>query len=299
MDGNSAFGSALGLQTYPKLSLSYVLSDYDWWPTNWFDTFRLRGAIGESGKAPDPFAKLRTWQPVSDGNSEAGFAPQNVGNADVGPERTLETEGGFDASLLNGRLGLNMTYYHDKTFKMLVNETLPPSNGFLSGRLANVGSMVNRGLEIESTLGLIRTRAIDWSIRGNMDLQKSKVLDLDGDPATHTRVYSGLLSYFDEGQTAPVYEGHLVLNPNAFADPVIVSDTVIGPVYPTRHFGIGTTLKLGSRLTLDALVDRQAGHYLPNYTAYQNERRGVWHPCYDVQAKIIDYYKNGNASALE
>ena len=298
VDGNSAFGSQLGLQTYPKVSLSYVLSDYGWWPTNWFDTFRLRGAVGESGKAPDPFAKLRTWAPVSDGNATPGFAPQNVGNPDVGPERTREFEGGFDASLLSGRLGLNVTAYRDKTFNMLVNRTLPPSNGFLQGRLENVGSMQNKGLEVESTLGLIRTRTIDWSLRGNMDFQKSKVLDLDGDPSTHTRIYSGLNSYFEEGQTAPVYEGELVTNPDAFADPIIAHDTVIGPVYPTKHFGVGTTLKLGSHVTLDALIDHQGGHYVQNYTAYQNERRGVWHPCYDIQAKIIDYYQNGNASAL-
>ncbi|MGD2070165.1 MAG: TonB-dependent receptor, partial [Gemmatimonadota bacterium] len=65
VDGNSAFGDDFGLQAYPKVSASYVLSDYDFWPTDWFETFKLRGAIGESGKAPGTFAKLRTWSPVT------------------------------------------------------------------------------------------------------------------------------------------------------------------------------------------------------------------------------------------
>jgi TonB-dependent starch-binding outer membrane protein SusC len=298
VDGNSTFGSSLGLQPSPKVNVSYVLSDYGFWP-KWFDTFRLRGAVGESTKAPGPFDKLRTWSPVATGDAQPGFAPQNVGNAALGPERTLEYEGGFDASLLGGRLGLTFTAYRDKTFDMLVGRALPASDGFLNSRLENVGSMEGKGIEMETTLGLLRRKAINWDLHANVSLQSSKVLNLDGDPNTTTSIYAGLLSYFQEGQPAPVYEGSRVMNPNAIADPQIVADTVIGPVYPTRDISIGTTLRLGSRLTLDALAEYQGGHYIANYTAYQNERRGVWQPCYATQEKIIDYYENGNSSALD
>ena len=32
VDGNSAFGKSFGLQTYPKISASYVISDESFWP---------------------------------------------------------------------------------------------------------------------------------------------------------------------------------------------------------------------------------------------------------------------------
>lgn len=44
-DGNSAFGSNLGLQLYPKVSASYVISDESFWP-EWWQTMKLRGAWG-------------------------------------------------------------------------------------------------------------------------------------------------------------------------------------------------------------------------------------------------------------
>ncbi|MBK6486843.1 MAG: TonB-dependent receptor [Gemmatimonadetes bacterium] len=52
-DGNSAFGQQLGLQMYPKVSGSYVLSDETFWPKQ-LGTMRLRAAYGQSGRAPAP-----------------------------------------------------------------------------------------------------------------------------------------------------------------------------------------------------------------------------------------------------
>jgi hypothetical protein len=48
---------------------------------------------------------------------------------------------------------------------------------------------------------------------------------------------------------------------------------------------------------MDALVEFHGGNYLPNYTGYQNGRRGVWYPCYDVQRAIAADYK-GDPTAL-
>lgn len=297
VDGNSAFGENFGLQPYPKLSLAYVLSDYAFWPTDWFDTFKLRAAVGESGQAPGAFDKLRTWAAISGDERLPGFTPQEIGNPDVGPERTREIEAGFDASFFWGRLGLEATAYQATTFDALVPVTYPPSEGFLSSRVENVGEIRNRGIELQATAGLLRTDAIDWKLRGNVSLMSSEAIDLDGDPDKVTSIYTGLNSEIREGFGVPVYFGNRIVNPNDFADPIVVRDTVIGPVYPTAISGLGTTLTLMSRLTLDALAEYQGGHYVQNYTAYQNARRGVWYPCYGVQQKIIAA-DNGDGSAL-
>src|SRR4029078_4997791 len=60
VDGNSAFGSGFGLQKYPKLGVSYVLSDEPYWKLPWIETFKARVALGESGKAPGPLDAART-----------------------------------------------------------------------------------------------------------------------------------------------------------------------------------------------------------------------------------------------
>jgi TonB-dependent starch-binding outer membrane protein SusC len=297
VDGNSAFGDDFGLQPYPKLSASYVLSDYDWWPSDVWDTFKLRAAVGESGKAPDAFDKVRTWTPVSGDDGEPGFSPLDIGNDEVGPERTREYELGFDASMFNGRLGLELTGFHARTIDALVPVVYPPSQGFLAERNENVGELLNKGLEFGLTAGLVRTSAIDWQVRFNGSLFDSEVLDLDDGKPDTTEIYTGLNSYLIEGQPGPVYVGDRIMNPNEIGGPV-VRDTILGLVYPNKLLGFGTTLTLFNRVTLDALAEFQGGHMVQNYTGYQSGRRGGWHPCFEIQKKLWAFTENGDAGAL-
>jgi hypothetical protein len=221
----------------------------------------------------------------------------------VGPETTREFEFGFDASMWRGRLGIEATYYDAETSDALVGRPLPASEGFTADRIENVGSLKNTGWEFQLTGGLYRSAAIDWRVRANMSFLDSEVLDLDGDPTNDadnpTSIYTGLKSEIREGEQFPVYIGRVVTNPNDFAEPEVESDAVIGPVYPTTLLGFGTTLSLGESVTIDALLEHQGGHYLPNYTGYQNARRGVWTDCYDIQEKIVAYHIDGNTSALD
>jgi TonB-linked SusC/RagA family outer membrane protein len=297
IDGNSAFGDDYGLQFYPKVSVAYILSDYDFWPTDWFDTFKFRAAMGESGKAPGAFDKLRTWTGVGiDG--EPGFTPNDIGNDEVGPERTREYEIGFDASLFDGRFGAEMTYFNAHTYDALIAVPYPASEGFLASRTENVGELANSGWEFQLTGALLRTEAIDWRARVNMTFMDSEAVDLDGDPDTQTGFSVDNKAVIEEGYPVPVYWGTRMMNPGENADPVLVADTVLGNATPTRLIGVGTTFSMGNSLTLDVLAEHQGGHMLPNYTGYQNARRGSWHPCFDVQGAIIDAY-NGNAGAMD
>jgi TonB-linked SusC/RagA family outer membrane protein len=297
VDGHSAFGDNFGLQVYPKVSVAWILSDYDFFPTGAVETFKLRGALGESGKAPSAFASVRTWNGIGI-EGDPGFTPGVPGNEEVGPERTREFEIGFDASLFQGRFGIEATRYTATTTDALINRDLPASLGFLGNRTENVGEIENSGYEFQLTAALLRSNSVEWRARANLSFLDSEAIDIDGDPDVDSCIYVGLLSNICEGEQIPVLRADRIMNPNEMADPVIVSDTTIGPTYPTRTIGLGTTLSVGSSLTIDALMEGQFGHYLPNYTGYQNARRGAWFPCFDTQAKMIDAYQNGNASAL-
>jgi outer membrane receptor protein involved in Fe transport len=121
VDGNSAFGTGFGLQTYPKLSASYVISDESFWPTRFIETLKLRGAIGEAGKAPGAFDATRTWNPIAAEGGLSAFTPGQLGNPNLGPERTRETEVGFDAGFWGGRLGAVVTYFNARTTDAIIN----------------------------------------------------------------------------------------------------------------------------------------------------------------------------------
>ncbi len=304
VDGNSAFGDDFGLQPYPKISASYILSDHGFWPA-WFETFKLRGAVGESGKAPGAFDKVRSWSPVSGDDGEPGFTPNDIGNPEIGPERTREYEAGFDASMFEGRLGLEFSAFRATTFDALVPVDYPPSAGFTAARTENVGEIRNEGLELGLSANLLRRENLDWRLRLNGSLLRTDAIDIDGDGRTGpcdgsvelADVSTGLNSDIRECYEFPMYFGTRIMNPDEFAAPVLVSDTALGRVYPNKLLGVGTTLTLFNRLTLDGLLEFQGGHVVQNYTGYQSARRGSWHPCFPIQEKIIAFL-DGDASAL-
>jgi TonB-linked SusC/RagA family outer membrane protein len=294
VDGNSAFGDDFGLQFYPKLSAAWIVSDYGFWPEQWFDTFKLRGALGESGKAPGVFDKLRTWTPVTGDESSPGFTPGDIGNSEVGPERTREIEFGFDASLLNGRFGVEATYFSSRTRDALVPVTYPPSEGFLATRIENVGEIKGRGAEFQLSAVLLQSNAFEWRARANLGFNKTEAVDLSGQ-----QLDADLGAGIREGDPFPSYYGVRIMNPDELAEPILVDDTLIGPVNPTRLIGLNTSFRIGQSILIDALAEHQGGHYLPNYTGYQNARRGVWYPCYDEQAKLIDQFRGNDAAVAD
>lgn len=308
VDGNSAFGDNFGLQSYPKASLAYVLSDHDFWPRDWFETLKLRGAFGYSGKAPSAFDKLRTWSPVSD-DGAPGFTPRDVGNPDVGPERTRELELGFDASVAQGRVGFEATYYHARTTDALIGVALAPSTGGWGTRTENVGTLSASGYEFQVNAALLRTDLVEWRARANLAFSSNEAndlncQDLDGDPGNGREscqiiaVANG--AYIRVGRPVPEYWGYQILNPDEFAAPVR-SDSLlpIGPVFPTRLLGFSTSFLIANRVTVEALLEHQGGHYLPNYTGYQDERRGVWYPCYEIQKVMAAARSSGDQSLLD
>ena len=146
VDGNSAFGKNFGFQTYPKISASWVVSDESFWKKA-FGTLKLRIARGEAGRAPGAFAAVQTWNPIGWGGQPA-VRPQNLGNENLGPERTSETEYGFDHTFWDGRITTDFTYYKAVTSDALFNVRNMPSNGFLSSSLKNAGKMEKQGAEV-------------------------------------------------------------------------------------------------------------------------------------------------------
>src|SRR5205814_8826351 len=165
-DGNSAFGRALGLQAYPKVSGSYVISDEPFWPAN-LGEVKLRGALGWSGRAPGAFDAVRSWTAVTS-SGQSGFEPGSVGDTLIGPERTREAELGLDAALLNNRLTIEATWYHRLTTDALYSVRQISSLGFPQSQTANVGSMSNTGIELSVNGTVLNKPAWGLELGGNV-----------------------------------------------------------------------------------------------------------------------------------
>lgn len=289
VDGHSTFGDDFGLAFYPKISGSFVPSDYDFWPEFW-NTMKLRAAYGESGRAPDAFAALRTWSSVSGDEGQPAVTPQNLGNPDLGPERTGEFEVGFESSFLEDRVFAEFTYYRQLTEDALVPVQPAPSTGFVNSQLENVGKLESKGIEAKLDVNVIQDGPVQWSVGGQYSTNKSEALDL-GDV---DRIYVSWRQELRTGYPVPSYFHDRVTNPNAVGEDPEFEDQYIGPSYPTHTFGINTSISFKDRLTIDVLGEGQGGHVLSSGTAYQNVRREAWPTCTDIQAQI----DQGNTSNL-
>ncbi|MDB4906166.1 MAG: hypothetical protein JWO05_950 [Gemmatimonadetes bacterium] len=294
VDGNSAFGTGFGLQTYPKLAIAYAISDEPFWSKRFIETLKLRAALGESGKAPGAFDAVRTWDPVAAENGQSAFEPSQVGNPDLGPERTRETEAGFDASLLNGRFTVSYSFYNSRTNGALVPVVNPPSMGFSTRQLENIGVLKNHGSEISLNAQLLSRSNVDFNAGLQFTATKSEAGDLGGQTIT---VDANSLSFVQQGLPAPSYIGSRITNPDAIADPIVEKNVFLGGTFPTAIINPRATLRLWNRVTLDAIGEFQRGGHLLNSIGFANEGLFTWQPCYATQAKLRAF-AGGDATAL-
>lgn len=289
VDGNSAFGQSLGLQAYPKISGSYVISDEQFWPQS-IGTMKLRAAYGQSGRAPGAFDAVRTWTTYSWGGTPA-FLPRNLGNSKLGPERTSELEAGFENSILGGRLSLDFTWYQRNTKDALFRVSQAPSDGLWGSQLANVGKTQSNGVELGVTAHLIQRPHFGWDAGLTYSTNRSEVLSLGGAAPFSLGDYGWVV----EGQPLPVIRGYCVGNPDELAAPVRQANCNRGPNTPTHTIGGTTSFTLPGAFTVSALGEYQGGAF--GYSLLDGEAivRGIrWPSCFNAYAQI----DAGNANAL-
>jgi len=298
-DGFSSFGEGFGMAVYPKVQLAYVASDHEFWQERlpWWNSMRFRGAVGESGKAPGAWDAQRTWEAASSDEGQPGVIIANLGNPDLGPEVTREYEGGFDASLFDDRLSVEFTYYHQTTYDGLIAVQEIPSNGVAETQLKNVGEFENTGLEISMNLEALRTNNVLWTVGGRYSTNNTKVLDLGGlnDISVGWRQRLRPCMDVDDPDTPrdettdcpiPGFYHERVMNPDEVGATPDMVFQFIGGVYPTRSYGLNTSLTLFENLRVDVLGEGQAGHYASAGTAYRNVQREQWPSCYAIQEKL-------------
>ena len=183
-DDNSAFGQNYDFVVYPKLSLSWVLSEEPFFArVPFINSLKLRSAWGRAGQQPDVFAALRTYQPEVGPGGVPTLSPQNLGNPDLKPEVGEELEIGFDASFLNERMGLELTFYDKKTKDAIVNVPIVPSVGFPGNQFQNIGGVANRGFEFGITAEALRSERVALSLAFKLSHNDNEITSLGGPAA--------------------------------------------------------------------------------------------------------------------
>ena len=290
---SSTFGAKKNNFFYPSVNLSFLFSEFI--PENNILSFgKLRAARATGGNSPSAYTS-RTYYTVpfftdgfTNGNSfpylgQSGYSYSNtLGNANLKPEKTVETEVGLDLKFLKNRIGLELTWYNKQTSDILVNRPIPGSSGF-QAITANSGEMRNRGIEVVLTAVPVKTKAFNWTIDANFTKNKNEVLKL-AEGVTEIDIESAFTSISSEAIVGDAYgalystrwsrdaKGNLIIGTNGLPN-VEAERGNIGNPFPDWTAGLRNTFTYKG-FTLGALLDIRSGGKIWNGTIARMQRLG-------------------------
>ncbi len=223
-DNSSRFSKDNRSQTFPSVSAGWRLSQESFFPKGGiFDDVKIRASWGQSGNqfTGTNFAYLSTLHPfifyvVGQGaqNVVRGPAPIVFANPDLKWETSTQTDFGADISLMQGKIDLTFDYYKRVTNDILLGYPAPYTSGFFLPIDANLGSMLNSGIELAINYNN-RVGGFKYGIGGNITTVHNEVTDLGGIPeiisgvggaATHRTVVGGPLGTFYGYKTDGIFQ---------------------------------------------------------------------------------------------
>ncbi len=162
---------------YGQLSTSFVFSKFV--PDNSVFTYgKLRLNYAEVG-ADAPFNALTDLydKPTAFGAIPLFSVPNTKNNNNLKPERTKSYEAGIETSFLNGRIGLDVTYFNSQSVDQIIPVTVSTATGYNS-KYVNAGVLENKGLEVSLTGTPVKLGAFKWDISLNWTRIRNKVAKL-------------------------------------------------------------------------------------------------------------------------
>ncbi len=188
-DGSSLFGSDNQWGLFWAVAGSWNITNENFMrsSSSWLNLLKLRASYGVNGN--NNIAAYRAYGVYSTSayNGGNGTLPNTPDNSALSWEKNYTWNVGLDAGFFDNRLNLQLDAYSRKTTDMLLSKQVPQTSGF-SSNFMNIGSLANRGFEIQINGDIIRNADWNWSAGFNLSYNKSEILDL-GD--TDEMTYSG------------------------------------------------------------------------------------------------------------
>jgi TonB-linked SusC/RagA family outer membrane protein len=186
-DGSSYFGPGYKWGTFPAASLGWKVNNESFMSNvNWVSKLLLRASYGISGNNRigdflfvSSLTNANYISGTGSGSNITGLAPNSniLSNPEITWESTYQTNVGIDLSLFNNKFNISVDAYQSKTDKLLLNQ---PTMAFTGVPLVinNIGSMNNKGIELELSTTNIKTRDFKWTTSANISHTENKVREL-------------------------------------------------------------------------------------------------------------------------
>ncbi len=202
-DGSSRFGANNRWGVFGAVGFMWNLRNEDFMSgsRSWLTMGQIALSSGTSGNSEIPnYEHLALIGGGSDYVGDAGVAPVQPGNENLTWENTWTSNIAFHFGFWN-RLNVDLELYNKQTTDMLMAVPLAysQSNGY--GYIwDNVGTMVNRGVELNVNATVVAYKDFSWNVNANVGYNHNRL----------TELYNGVDEYETANTSTKLVVGHPV-----------------------------------------------------------------------------------------
>ena len=179
-DASSRFGMDNRWGTFYSFGTSWNISEENFIKNmSWIDFFKVRMSYGKTGNANiSDYLHFGTFSFTSAGSyvGNSGAFPSRLPNPMLSWEAAYTTNVGIEFAFLK-HFNIEIDLYNRINKDLLQNVPIPATSGF-DGQQQNIGSVRNRGIDLNTTVNLIN-RDFKWVANFNLSINRNKVLKLN------------------------------------------------------------------------------------------------------------------------
>lgn len=185
-DGHYYFAPGSRWGYFPAFSAAWRISEESFMARNNLDEFKLRASWGKAGMlAGSPFQYLEGYElrgnayAFGNGKLIQGSMLPREANPNITWEVSTKFDVGFDLSMWNGLLNMEVDYFHENRNNMLLapQVTLPVEYGLALAE-ENKGIMKNNGFELNVGTRHAINKDFEFSIAGNVSFARNKMIEV-------------------------------------------------------------------------------------------------------------------------
>lgn len=187
-DGTTKFGSSKKWGFFPGVSARWNIIDEPFmkWSHTWLSMLAFRPSWGINGNQPSSeylqYSKYATSGVYGDGGTNLSVTyVDGMQLSDLQWEKTNSYNLGGNIGFFDDMITADFNYYYKKTTNLLMkNVRIPSSTGFTTLAYKNVGSMENKGWELNLDANrFIKAGKFSMSASFNISQNFNKILDMD------------------------------------------------------------------------------------------------------------------------
>ncbi|AWV98520.1 SusC/RagA family TonB-linked outer membrane protein [Arcticibacterium luteifluviistationis] len=185
-DGYSAFGEGEKYGIFPAAAFSWNISDEPFFQNiSQVDFLKLRASWGRNGnRGVSEYSSLsqvgQNNYVFGDGSATSiGLSTTTLANPNLGWETTESFNVGVDMEAFSERVNASLNFYSSNTFDLLLNQTIPNTNGF-ENFLRNIGETKNTGFELDVKTLNVQKGNFTWNTNLAFSMNRNKIQKLTG-----------------------------------------------------------------------------------------------------------------------